>query len=96
MRGMAGVFSSCRITFVGGWIGSGGRALRFFSYPDEGYEAGSAQIGLAYTEDESLHHWTRLDKPVLSWKGGDDWERAGLYKGCLIENRNRSNRPQSS
>lgn len=59
----------------------------YHSYPDEGYEAGPAQIGLAYTEDESLHHWTRLDKPILSWKDGDDWERAGLYKGCLIEDR---------
>ena len=57
----------------------------YHSYPGEGYEAGPARIGLAYTEDETLHHWTRLDNPVLSWEDGADWEKGGLYKGCLVE-----------
>lgn len=57
----------------------------YHSYPDAGYEAGPAQIGLAFTEDESLYQWTRLDSPILSWKDGGAWEKAGLYKGCLIE-----------
>lgn len=57
----------------------------YHSYPNEGYESGSAQIGLAYTEDEDLLEWTRCEEPVLSWKNGKPWEQGGLYKGCLIE-----------
>ncbi len=57
----------------------------YHSYPDEGYEAGAAQIGLAYTEDENLYDWKRLPEPILSWKDGNSWEKAGLYKGCLVE-----------
>lgn len=57
----------------------------YHSYPDAGYEAGPAKIGLAYTEDESLHTWTRLEQPILTWENGDAWEKSGLYKGCLIE-----------
>lgn len=57
----------------------------YHSYPQVGYEEGSAEIGLAYTEDETLLHWERLPKPILSWKDGEEWERGGLYKGCLIE-----------
>lgn len=57
----------------------------YHSYPGEGYETGPARIGLAYTEDETLHQWTRLAGPVLSWEDGAEWERGGLYKGCLVE-----------
>ena len=57
----------------------------YHSYPKEGYEAGSAQIGLAWTDDEELLKWNRLDEPILSWKDGENWERGGLYKGCLVE-----------
>lgn len=57
----------------------------YHSYPGEGYETGSARIGLAYTEDETLHQWTRLAGPVLSWEDGAEWKRGGLYKGCLVE-----------
>ncbi len=57
----------------------------YHCYPKAGYEHGPAQIGLAYTNDESLQNWTRLDHPILSWKDGNDWERCGLYKACVIE-----------
>lgn len=61
----------------------------YHSYPEEGYEQGPAEIGLAYTEDESLRVWTRLERPILTWKDGNEWERGGLYKGCLIESNGR-------
>lgn len=57
----------------------------YHSYPNEGYEAGSACIGLAWCDDETLMHWHRLPEPVLSWKDGADWEKGGLYKGFLME-----------
>ncbi len=57
----------------------------YHSYPNEGYESGSAQIGLAWTEDENLLKWNRFDTPILSYKDGGAWEQGGLYKGCLIE-----------
>ncbi len=60
----------------------------YHSYPDEGYENGPAQMGLAWSEDENLLEWHRLPDPVFSWKNGDDWDKGGLYKGCLIEHRN--------
>lgn len=57
----------------------------YHSYPSEGYESGPAEIGLAYTDDETLHNWTRCENPILSWRDGNEWEKGGLYKGCLIE-----------
>lgn len=59
--------------------------LVYHSYPSNGYEAGPAEISLAWCEDEDLKTWHRLDKPVLSWKDGDDWEKGGLYKAGIIE-----------
>lgn len=59
--------------------------LAYHSYPGDGYEEGSARIGLAWTEDESLMTWHRLDAPVLTPEDGADWERGGLYKECLLE-----------
>lgn len=56
----------------------------YHSYPEEGYETGPAQIGLAWTKDEDLLEWHRLPEPIFSWKDGLEWERGGLYKGCLI------------
>ena len=61
--------------------------LVYHSYPNEGYEAGPAKIGLAYTDDENLHHWITLDEPILSWEDGYAWEKCGLYKGCMIEHK---------
>ncbi|MBM7564906.1 hypothetical protein [Paenibacillus sacheonensis] len=56
----------------------------YHSYPDVGYEAGGAVMGLAYCEDEALLNWTRLDRPVFTYEGGADWERGGLYKCCVV------------
>lgn len=58
--------------------------LVYHSYPSVGYEAGPAEIGLAWCEDEELMDWHRLDAPVFSWKDGADWEKGGLYKACII------------
>jgi predicted GH43/DUF377 family glycosyl hydrolase len=41
-------------------------------------------MGLAWTEDENLLDWHRLPDPVYSWRGGGDWEKAGLYKACFF------------
>ena len=57
----------------------------YHSYPNAGYEAGPANIGLAYTEDEALQNWVRLPSPILRWQDGANWEKAGLYKGCMLE-----------
>lgn len=57
----------------------------YHSYPEVGYEKGAAQIGLAYTEDESLHVWERVEYPILSWQDGNEWEKGGLYKGYFLE-----------
>lgn len=59
--------------------------LAYHSYPGEGYEEGSAKIGLAWTEDESLLTWHRLAEPILVPEDGEDWEQGGLYKECLLE-----------
>jgi predicted GH43/DUF377 family glycosyl hydrolase len=59
----------------------------YHSYPQKGYEAGPAEIGLAWCEDEDLLSWQRLEKPILSWKEGSDWEKGGLYKASLIEDK---------
>jgi predicted GH43/DUF377 family glycosyl hydrolase len=56
----------------------------YHSYPQTGYESGSAETGLAWTDDESLMNWHRLEKPVLSWRDGAEWEIGGLYKSCVV------------
>lgn len=58
----------------------------YHSYPESGYEAGAAEIGMAWSEDDELKQWNFLDKPVFSWKDGEAWERGGLYKACIVEN----------
>ena len=62
--------------------------LIYHSYPDFGYEAGPAEMGLAWTEDESLLHWNFHGEPVFSWKQGATWEQGGLYKADLLEYNN--------
>jgi predicted GH43/DUF377 family glycosyl hydrolase len=57
----------------------------YHSYPGEGYETGPAEMGLAWTTDENLLDWHRLEDPVYSWRGGADWEKAGLYKACIFQ-----------
>ena len=59
--------------------------LIYHSYPNAGYEEGAAEIGLAWTEDDDLLDWHCLEQPIYSWRDGDDWEKGGLYKACLIE-----------
>ncbi|MDD4849296.1 MAG: hypothetical protein PHO10_01200 [Gemmiger sp.] len=56
----------------------------YHAYPRTGYENGAAEIGLAWTTDENLLDWHRLDAPILSWRDGASWEAGGLYKACLI------------
>lgn len=60
--------------------------LVYHAYPNNGYEAGSAEIGLAWTEDENLLDWHFYGDPVFSYKGGADWEKGGLYKADIVEN----------
>ena len=57
----------------------------YHAYPGAGYEAGSAQVGLAWTQDENLLDWHFYGEPVLSYKDGADWEKGGLYKADLVE-----------
>jgi predicted GH43/DUF377 family glycosyl hydrolase len=52
------------------------------AYPNAGYEAGPAVIGLAWSDD--LQHWKRTD-PILRPEDGADWERGGLYKPYLVK-----------
>lgn len=58
--------------------------MTYHSYPEVGYEAGPAEIGLAWTEDEDLLDWHCLEKPVFSWRDGAAWECGGLYKSFLM------------
>lgn len=57
----------------------------YHSYPTVGYEQGPAEIGLAWTEDETLRQWNRLPDPVLSWRNGQGWNSGGLYTMDVIE-----------
>ena len=59
--------------------------LVYHSYPQTGYESGPAEIGLAWSKDEELLEWNRLEQPVFSWKEGKDWEKGGLYKACIVQ-----------
>lgn len=59
--------------------------LVYHSYPRQGYEAGPASIGLAWTEDEGLLDWKRISQPILTPSDDAPWEAGGLYKGCLVE-----------
>jgi len=52
------------------------------AYPNQGYEAGPAVIGLAWSDD--LHHWQRT-QPILRPEDGGAWERGGLYKPYLVK-----------
>jgi predicted GH43/DUF377 family glycosyl hydrolase len=58
--------------YLGSWL----------AFPQQGHEAGSAVIGLAWSDD--LKHWELTD-PILRPEDGADWERGGLYKSYLME-----------
>ncbi len=57
----------------------------YHAYPNQGYEAGGAIMGLAWTEDETLRRWNRLEEPIFTYAGQADWEKSGLYKCCFFE-----------
>lgn len=57
----------------------------YHAYPGAGYEAGSAEVGLAWTQDENLLDWHFYGEPVFSYKDGADWEKGGLYKADILE-----------
>jgi predicted GH43/DUF377 family glycosyl hydrolase len=52
------------------------------AYPNAGYEAGAAVIGLAWSSD--LLHWELTD-PILFPADGAPWEHGGLYRPNLLE-----------
>jgi predicted GH43/DUF377 family glycosyl hydrolase len=54
----------------------------YHAYPNAGYEAGPAVIGLCWSSD--LMHW-EVDPPILRPDDGAEWESGGLYKPCLLE-----------
>lgn len=56
----------------------------YHAYPNAGLEEGAAVIGLCWSDD--LVHW-QVGPPCLQPGDGADWERGGLYKPCLVENR---------
>lgn len=51
------------------------------AYPNAGYEAGAAVIGLAWSDD--FMHWER-GPVILRAEDGAEWERGGLYKPYLV------------
>ena len=73
------VFSAGELKKIGGrYLGA------YHAYPKPGLEEGPAVIGLATSED--LRHWD-VQEPCLRPEDGAAWERAGLYKACLLEDR---------
>lgn len=54
----------------------------FHAYPQPGYEAGAAVIGLCRSED--FRSW-QVERVILHPEEGADWERGGLYKPWLTE-----------
>ena len=53
------------------------------AYPNAGYEAGPAVIGLCRSRD--LLHW-KVEQPILHPDDPDTgaWEQGGLYKPCIV------------
>lgn len=61
----------------------GGRFIgTYHAYPDPGYEAGPAVIGLCYSDD--LLRW-EAGPPVLRPEPSCPWEAGGLYKSWILE-----------
>lgn len=56
----------------------------YHAYPNAGYEQGPAVIGLCWSRD--LMQW-EIGEPCLRAEEGAAWERGGLYKPCLVEER---------
>lgn len=66
--------------FDGKFIGT------YHAYPNAGYEAGPASIGICRSKD--LHKWDLKD-PVFHATDPDagEWEKGGLYKSCIVEHK---------
>ncbi len=61
----------------------GGRFVgTYHAYPEPGYEAGPAVIGLCFSDD--LRSWD-VRPPVLEPNPSYGWEAGGLYKSWLLE-----------
>ncbi len=58
--------------------------LMYHAYPNEGYEAGPAANGLAWTTDENLLEWHCLDKPVFTRGEEGQWDCGGLYSTWVM------------
>jgi hypothetical protein len=54
----------------------------YHAYPNPGFEQGAAVIGLC--RSSNLRDWDP-EPPCLRPEDGADWERGGLYKPCLVE-----------
>ncbi len=77
------ILRDSRLRSRGGLKKVDGRHLGVFhAYPNPGYEAGPAVIGLCWSRD--LLHWE--PGPIcLRPEDGAEWESGGLYKPCLVE-----------
>lgn len=58
--------------------------MMYHAYPDEGYEAGPAANGLAWSTDENLLEWHCLDKPVFTRGEEGQWDHGGLYSTWVL------------
>ena len=56
----------------------------YHAYPEPGYEAGPAVIGLCHSDD--LQTWD-VHHPVLKSDPAYEWEAGGLYKSWLLESK---------
>lgn len=56
----------------------------YFATPYSGYESGAGVIGLCWSRD--LRRW-EIEPPCLLPQDGAGWEKAGLYKACIVEDR---------
>ena len=56
----------------------------YLSFPKPGREVGPGVIGLCWSRD--LRNW-EVEPPCLRPEDGSDWERGGLYKACLVEDK---------
>jgi predicted GH43/DUF377 family glycosyl hydrolase len=65
---------------------NGKYVMIYHSYPDEGYEAGPASMGIAFTDDETLMTWECKKEPIFVYDKSIKWEGGGLYKCCFLEN----------
>jgi len=54
----------------------------YHAYPEPGYEAGPAVIGLCFSDD--LRSW-EVGPPILAPDPSCEWEAGGLYKSWLVE-----------